>query len=119
MKHSSIRTVFALMLAIGLTMGSAGVAAANTVIKATNTRHWNPSTTSITRGTKVVWRNPTISTHTVNAYGGNWSKSATLAPGAKTTFTFKTAGTFRFRCTIHSTLVGGVCSGMCGKVTVG
>lgn len=80
---------------------------------------WKPHEVSISRGTRVVWRNPTSTNHTVTSYGGNWSKSATITPGTSTSFTFRSAGTFKFRCTIHSTLSNGVCSGMCGKVVVG
>ena len=33
-------------------------------------------------------------------------------------FAARMAGTFLFRCTIHSTIVNGVCQGMCGKIIV-
>jgi plastocyanin len=105
-------------MSAALVAGSAGFANAAVVVKATASHHWNPATTSISRGTKVVWKNPTSVKHTVTAYGGGWSKNVTLAPGAHTGFTFNSAGTFKFRCRIHSTLVNGVCSGMCGVVKV-
>jgi plastocyanin len=106
------------MLSAALVAGSAGFANAAVVVKATATRHWNPASTSISRGTRVVWKNPTGVRHTVTAYGGGWSKNVTLTPGAQTGFTFNSAGTFKFRCRIHSSVVNGVCSGMCGVVKV-
>jgi plastocyanin len=114
------RTRFALslVLAASLLLTSAGFAQAAAVIKATSAHRWNPASTSVSKGTKVVWKNPTTLTHTVTAYKGSWSKNVTLRSGASTSFVFNSAGTFKFRCTIHSTLSNGVCSGMCGKVVV-
>ena len=112
------RLLVSLMLAAAMVAGSAGFANAAVVVKATSTRHWNPAKTTVAKGTKVVWKNPTTTTHTVTAYSKNWSKNVTLSSGATTSSVFKNTGTFKFRCTIHSTLVGGVCSGMCGVVKV-
>ena len=41
-----------------------------------------------------------------------------LAPGERTTQTFRKAGTFKYRCTVtgHSSVSDGRCVGMCGKV---
>jgi plastocyanin len=118
MEGKRTRFVIALMLAASLLLVSAGFAEATAVIKATSNRHWNPATTSISRGTKVVWKNPTGVTHTVSSYGSNWSKDVRIHPGNSTSFTFNNSGTFKFRCKIHSTLSNGVCSGMCGVVKV-
>jgi plastocyanin len=73
---------------------------------------------SIAKGAKVTWK-AVNSNHTVTAYGGNWSKDTTINQGQSTSKTFKRSGVYKFRCRFHSTLVNGVCSGMCGKVTVG
>jgi plastocyanin len=32
--------------------------------------------------------------------------------------TFDRRGTFRYYCTIHDTVVDGVCSGMCGRIVI-
>lgn len=79
---------------------------------------WKPKTHHIATGDKVVWRNPTDKTHTVTAYGRGWSKSVTLSPGERTSQTFRSAGTFKYRCTVqgHSAISDGRCVGMCGKV---
>ncbi len=80
--------------------------------------HWKPSSRSVAKGDKVVWKNPTSARHTVTAYGGGWKKDTTLSSGSTTSFKFKKAGTFLFRCKLHSTLSNGECSGMCGSVKV-
>ena len=79
---------------------------------------WNPVKTAVTRGARVTWRNPTSVTHDVVAYGGKWSYSRSLASGQAASYVFSTAGTFLFRCSLHSYVSGGVCHGMCGRVVV-
>ena len=79
---------------------------------------WNPVKTAVTRGARVIWKNPTSVTHDVVAYGGKWSFSKTIAPGQSVSYSFSNAGTFLFRCTLHSYVSGGVCHGMCGRIVV-
>lgn len=79
--------------------------------------HWSPATVRISRGDEIKWRGVS-GTHTVSAYGGNWAFNKQLSTGDVEAHTFRRAGTFRFRCTIHSTLTNGRCSGMCGKIVV-
>ena len=97
-------------------------AQASVLIKAGGNASCNwfrPAGVSVARGTKVVWKD-VCGQHTVTSYSKNWSKNVTLTTvGQTTSFTFKTRGVFKFRCKFHSTLSNGVCSGMCGKVTVG
>lgn len=78
---------------------------------------WRPKRVDIAAGQTVKWK-AVEGAHTVTAYGGNWSKNVTLSQGETTTRTFNNPGSYRFRCTFHSTLSGGNCSGMCGKVVV-
>lgn len=80
-------------------------------------RRFDPARVRIAVGDRVVWRSVS-GTHTVTAYSSNWSKDAVIALGERTRFTFRTAGRYRYRCTFHSTLTGGVCEGMCGVVRV-
>jgi plastocyanin len=78
---------------------------------------WSPSAVSVERGGVVKWRG--ISKfHDVIAYGGNWSFHQALPAGATVKRRFRGTGTFRFRCTYHSTLIGSTCTGMCGSVRV-
>ena len=79
--------------------------------------HWSPATVRISTGDVIKWRGVS-GTHTVSAYGGNWSFNKDLSTGDVEDRTFRRAGTFTFRCMFHSTLTNGHCSGMCGKVVV-
>ena len=79
--------------------------------------HWSPTTVRISTGDVIKWK-AVSGSHTVSAYGGNWAFNKDLSTGDVEDRTFRRAGTFRFRCMIHSTLVNGQCSGMCGKVVV-
>jgi plastocyanin len=79
--------------------------------------HWSPATVRISNGDTIKWK-AVSGTHTVSAYGGNWTFNKDLSTGDVEDRTFRHAGTFRFRCMIHSTLTNGQCSGMCGKVVV-
>ena len=56
--------------------------------------------------------------HVVVAYGHRWHFFHRLPEGSSVTHPFPTAGTYRFRCQIHSRIVDGHCSGMCGKIVV-
>jgi plastocyanin len=80
---------------------------------------WRPARVTIDRGTRVVWR-ATSGTHTVTAYGGGWRFDQTISPSGDPTASrrFRRLGRYKFRCTIHSTLSGGVCNGMCGRIRV-
>ena len=82
---------------------------------------WQPDFKHIYKGDKIVWKNPTSSTHRVTAYSDNWSKDAELSSsGGRTAKTFKKTGLYLYRCTMpgHSTVSGGECEGMCGEVHV-
>lgn len=81
---------------------------------------WDPTSRTISLHDRIVWKNPTGKRHTVTAYGGGWSKSTSLDPGERTSKTFHSRGTFKFRCKVrgHSTINDGRCVGMCGKVVV-
>ena len=79
---------------------------------------FRPAGVSISKGTKVVWK-ATCGEHTVTAYSKNWSKDVTIMQGQTTSRIFRSKGVFKFYCRIHGHVSGGVCSGMCGKITVG
>lgn len=114
-------------LAVALTLTATGAitllpetpASAAVLVKGIGTS-WSPVRTSISRGGAVRWK-AVSGTHRVKAYGGNWTfLSRFLSPGERTKArTFNRRGTYRFYCTIHGSVVNGVCSGMCGKIVVG
>ena len=88
---------------------------------------FKPGTVSISKGNKLLWKNTTsATTHSVTAYKGHWSKDTTLAAGTTTTFTFTTAGTFKYYCKFHAHITQsgacvadpGVPTKMCGTVVV-
>jgi plastocyanin len=78
---------------------------------------WNPTRVTISAGQTVRWK-ATSGDHTIHSYGGNWSFSRTLNDGTSRTRTFNSTGTFKFYCTLHGSVSGGTCTGMCGKVRV-
>src|SRR5919198_6465302 len=108
------RQIVVAVAVAALCLGQAIPAQASVVVRA-KCNFYDPKSVSIHHGTRVVWRGA-CGTPTVTAYGGNWSKDVTISKGETTGKTFKKAGTFKFRCTFHSSLSNGVCSGMCGKV---
>jgi plastocyanin len=66
---------------------------------------YNPSPVSVATGTTVTWTNNDGIVHTSTSDGSGWS-SGILAPGASFAFTFQTAGTFAYHCTVHPSMVG-------------
>jgi plastocyanin len=103
---------------IALMIGSFGVPAASaaTLVRGSSMR-WRPATVTISRGGTIRWK-AVDTRHTVTSYGTNWSFSRSLSTGSSTTHTFNRRGTYKYYCTIHGSVSGGVCSGMCGKVVV-
>jgi plastocyanin len=79
---------------------------------------WRPRRAEAARGERVVWR-AVSGDHDVLAYGGNWTFFRDLPQGTSVSRRFRSRGTYRFYCSIHGTVVGGVCDGMCGRVVVG
>jgi plastocyanin len=88
---------------------------------------FKPAKVSVSKGTKVVWKNASTGTsHTVTSYKGPWSKNTVVAAGSTTSFTFNGTGTFKYYCSFHAhiTLSGacvantGIPTRMCGTVVV-
>lgn len=110
----------ALAVAAALSLGVVAVppAAAAPVVIRGHAISWAPAAVTIPRGGVVKWRSVHL-IHNVYAYGTNWTFGASLPEGTSTKHRFPRRGTYRFRCTLHSTLLNGSCSGMCGSVRVG
>ncbi len=67
---------------------------------------FKPKTITIAKGTKVKWTNGGSVNHTTTSNNGLWD-SGVLAPGAAFAHVFGKVGTFKYRCTIHPTLMHG------------
>ncbi len=95
---------------------AAGPADAATVIKG-RAQRWRPGVARIELGTAIKWRGIDVY-HTIRSRGMNWAFSKGLRVGASRTRRFSEAGVFRFYCSIHGDIVGGKCTGMCGRIVV-
>ncbi|MDP9327806.1 MAG: cyclic nucleotide-binding domain-containing protein [Actinomycetota bacterium] len=110
------RVALALALAAAVLPAMTGIAQAVTTIEASR-MSWSPRHVTIDHGQKVKWT-AVSSDHTIYADGGNWSFASTLDQGTSRSRTFGSTGVFKFFCTIHGSVSGGICSGMCGRVRV-
>jgi plastocyanin len=70
---------------------------------------FNPANITVKVGTTVTWTNNDSATHTVTETDGqNGPNSGNLEPGKSFTFTYDTAGTFKYHCAIHPNMTGTV-----------
>ncbi|MDQ3985538.1 MAG: hypothetical protein M3280_03465 [Actinomycetota bacterium] len=115
----AMKLIIGLVVAGSLVFG--GPVAADTFrVKTTDNNRWNPDFRHITRGDRIKWINPARfdTVHNVKSYRRNWDFFETLSPGERTSKRFRREGEFRYRCTLHSELNDGVCTGMCGMIHV-
>jgi plastocyanin len=75
----------------------------------TSSRGYLPDTVTVVVGVNntVTWTNNDNAPHTVTADDGSFN-SGNLAPGATFSFTFATAGTYKYHCVYHSWMTGTV-----------
>lgn len=66
---------------------------------------YEPATVTINVGGTVTWTNDDSVPHTVAADNDEFS-SGTIDPGQSFSFTFATAGTYPYHCTIHPQMTG-------------
>jgi plastocyanin len=77
---------------------------------------FSPGSITIKAGDTVVWTNTGGIGHTVTSWAGDWNKDdAIAAPTTNTSYTFDTAGTYKYYCRTHGTNTG---TGMRGVVIV-
>ncbi|SYZ73521.1 exported hypothetical protein [Candidatus Zixiibacteriota bacterium] len=67
---------------------------------------FNPSSTTVKMGTTVTWTNNDAVTHTVTSDDGKFTSSGNLGQGAKYSYTFNTAGSYPYHCSIHPSMTG-------------
>jgi plastocyanin len=69
---------------------------------------FSPSSITVKKGATVTWTNNDTSEHTVSADTGNAFESGALDKGKTFSFTFATAGTFKYHCSFHPNMHGTV-----------
>jgi plastocyanin len=70
---------------------------------------FSPANITVKKGTTVTWTNQDSTAHTVTETDGqNGPKSDLLNMGQSYTFTFNTAGTFKYECSVHPQMTGTV-----------
>lgn len=68
---------------------------------------FNPSTITVTSGTKVTWSNKDGVTHTVTS-DNNLFDSGNIPNGGTYSFTFTATGTYSYHCKIHTGMTAAV-----------
>jgi plastocyanin len=68
---------------------------------------FHPDTIKVSAGQKITWTNDDSTAHTVTADDGSFD-SGSVADGKSFSFTFAKAGTFKYHCSIHSSMLGTV-----------
>lgn len=105
------RAIIARILAMSAAIVPAH-AATQSVTVSSNT--YSPASRQVAAGDTILWvwsQGP----HNVTAYSGASFASGNRNTNATYTQVFG-GGVVRYRCTLHSTLVGGECDGMCGLI---
>jgi hypothetical protein len=70
------------------------------------TTAYSPNPVTIAVGTTIIWTNNDNTAHTSTANNGAWN--GTVAPGGQFSFTFSSAGSFPYHCSLHPGMVGTV-----------
>lgn len=98
---SSSRTARACVAVLSLLLGASGLSAATHLITVGD-NFFNPSSKSIAVGDTVTWTNNGFAFHNVTSIGPSFfTSSANFGRGNTYTFTFNTAGTYDYTCTLH------------------
>jgi plastocyanin len=99
-------------------MGGNATAGGSTVIISpgsstpSNAKFFDPPTLKVAKGTTVTWKNADSTLHTVTSGSAEGNESGTafdssyLAAGKTFPWTFNTAGTFDYYCTLHPYMKG-------------
>ena len=70
---------------------------------------FTPASITVKKGTTVTWTNQDSTAHTVTETDGqDGPKSSELGNGQAYSFTYNTAGTFKYHCSIHPDMTGTV-----------
>jgi len=85
--------------------GTSGSTAGGTATVDLSNTQFNPSTLTVVKGTTVTWSNDDPFSHTVTSSSGAFD-SGTLKADGTYSYTFTTAGTYEYACTIHPSMKG-------------
>lgn len=73
-----------------------------TIVEKNEKYSFSPATLTIKAGTTVVWKNASDAPHTViSDQGGVFGTESPITEGQTFSFTFPTAGTFAYHCSLH------------------
>jgi plastocyanin len=112
-----LRVAFVAAAVMCMFLGGLSQASAVTVVKG-YAQDWRPRRVEIARGDIVKWRS-IVRDHNVSSYKGRWDFHRQVREGDSIRYTFTRTGRYRYVCTLHGSVAGGECTGMCGVVTVG
>ncbi|MEP7252184.1 MAG: cupredoxin domain-containing protein [Ginsengibacter sp.] len=65
-----------------------------------------PATTTVAKGTTVIWKNQDSFAHTVTSDDGTAFSSGNVAAGASFTYVANVAGTIEYHCEYHGSMKG-------------
>jgi plastocyanin len=106
MRRAAIAWAATLIVACGLLALPLVAFAATSAVNIQNSA-FAPATTPIKVGDTVTWTNRDAFSHTSTSDTGAWD-TGVIAAGASRSFTFTSAGTFAYHCSIHSFMKGTV-----------
>jgi plastocyanin len=121
-----LKRVLAVALSLAVLLGAAQPVQAAFVVKsvydssAPYDYRFVPKTANVAAGTRVTWKSMS-GVHNIVSISRNWSKDSVFSPGSPTSYTFNRSGTYRYRCSYHSSYnsTTKVCTGQCGRIVVG
>ena len=103
---------------VGLTLASAPVAAGSEVVVDVRSQSYAPSVLTVARGTTVRWSN-TVSpsrVHDVVSSIDGLFDSSRFGQGESWSYTFSSAGSFNYICSIHDEMLGAVIVPLTGRL---
>ena len=101
---AGLGAVTGLMLAAGVLLAAAGDPATLSIDNFTFT----PSTLTVKAGTTVTWINKDDIPHAIASANNAFVKSKALDTDDTYSFTFTTAGTYKYFCYLHPRMVGSI-----------
>jgi len=106
------RGLMAAVLAVALVVAAVGGVAqgASSRTVTLKNKRFHPASVSIKKGTKVIWKwaDSGPVPHNITSTGSKRFRSSSTKTSGTYAITFRSAGTYRYNCTIHPGMVGKV-----------